>query len=140
MTTTLNPPRRTTSRTQATNLVSALTPDRANTSGPALLAVLRGVVTASADLDPDLLHSTGPAGRAVLTIAAAGRRHAAELGVDAGTPLSQAPGIVVMREAVQVLTLLERTTDPVAGTGESTLSPPLADAYRTFQHHVGQLP
>lgn len=136
MTITLDPPPRTTSRTAAPNPA----PDRADTTGPALLAVLRGVVTASTDLDPDLFHSTGPAGRAVLTIAAAGRQHAEELGVDAGAPLSVAPGIVVMREAVRVLALLERTTDPIDGTGDSTLSPALADAYRTFLHHVGQLP
>lgn len=114
------------------------TPARADAScdtrGSALLAVLREVVASSAGLDPDALHSTLPAGRAVLTLTAAARAHAASRGVDPGTSLTDGPGIVVMRDLVAVLGLLERTVDLHAAPTDPTACLPreLVDAHRGF--------
>lgn len=122
--------------------VPAQTEGARDTRGSTLLAVLRDVVAAGAELDPDTLHSTLPAGRAVLTLAAAARAHAARRGADAGTCLTDGPGIVVMRELVQVLALLERTVDLQAAPADPTIGLPraLADAYRRFLQIVERRP
>lgn len=121
----------------AAGSVTASTPreTRRTAGGPVLLALLRDMVGSSTDLDPDLLHSTMPAGRAVLTIAATARAHAAVLGADAGTPLTDGPGIVVMRDLVRALGLLEMTVRPGAVPQDlaAELPPELADAYLTFR-------
>lgn len=114
------------------------------TTGPALVALLREIVASCTELDPDLLHSTRPAGQAVLRIAAAARAHAATRGLDAGAPLSTAPGIVVMRDLVQVLRLLESAAaaDAVPVGLEAALSGELpgglAVAYAMFVETVGR--
>lgn len=106
--------------------------------GAALLAVLREVVSASADLDPDLLHSTLPAGRAAIRLATAARADAAASGIDAGTPLTAGPGIVVMREMVSALTLLASAVDAETLGPDPVLALPgdLLEAYRTFLEAV----
>lgn len=102
--------------------------------GAALLSVLRDVVRAATDLNPDLLHSTLPAGRAVIRLATAARADAAASGIDAGTPLTSGPGIVVMRELVQALGLLESAVGPRAAAPDPVLALPgdLLEAYRSF--------
>lgn len=102
--------------------------------GPALLAVLRDMVASSIDLDPDVLHSTLPAGRAALTVAAAARTHAASGSAVVPPSLNDGPGILVMRDLVGVLSLLERTVDPHAAPLDPAAGLPreLADAYRRF--------
>lgn len=109
--------------------------------GRALLALLRDMAGSSIDLDPDLLHSTLPAGRAVLTVTAAARAYTASRGGASGIALTEAPGIVVMRELVRVLDLLESTVSP--GDAPSHLDDPavalpdeLADAYESFLQTV----
>ena len=108
--------------------------------GPALLGLLRDMVTAGIDVDPDLLHSTRPAGQAVLTVVAAARACAERLGEDAGTALTEAPGIVVLRDLAHALTLLERRIAPSAVPVGPTARLPreVADAHATFLRTVGQ--
>lgn len=107
---------------------------RAAVHGATLLAVLRDVVAAAADLDPDMLHSTLPAGRAVLTLSAAARAHVAGLGHDAGTTLTDGPGIVVLRDLVRALDLLERTAGSPSSlhAPSTTLAEEVVGAYRAF--------
>lgn len=109
--------------------------------GRALLALLRDMVGSSIDLDPDLLHSTLPAGRAVLTATAAARAYTAGNGGTSGTALTEAPGIVVMRDLVRALDLLESTVP--RGDGPPDLDDPavelpveLAQAYESFLQTV----
>lgn len=111
--------------------------------GRALLALLRDMVGSSIDLDPDLLHSTLPAGRAVLTVTAAARAYTGSRGGESGIALTEAPGIVVMRDLVRVLDLLEGTVPPgdvPRDLDDPTVELPdeLADAYESFLQTVGR--
>lgn len=72
-----------------------------------VLDTLRATVVAVGELDPDLLHSHTPAGRAVVTLAAAARGATAALGAEAGTSLRTAAGVVVVRDLVAAVSLLE---------------------------------
>lgn len=79
--------------------------DRNDVDG--VLATLRDTVDAVSELDPDLLHSHTPVGHAVVTLAGVARAAAATLGADAGTPLRTASGVVVVRDLVAAVSLLE---------------------------------
>ncbi len=73
----------------------------------ALLDVLHDTVDAVAQLDPDLLHSSTSAGSAVLALAEAARAATAALGGAPRTTLLEAPGVVVVRDLVAAVSLLE---------------------------------
>lgn len=75
----------------------------------AMLAMLHAVVDQVAWLDPDGLHSRGAAGHALVTLAAAARAAVAVLGAEPGTALHQGPGVVVVRDLVDAVRLLDRT-------------------------------
>ena len=69
-------------------------------SGTDLLAVLNDAVASVADVDPDELGSSRPAGRELLRLARLARTAAAGLGRHPGTAVTEAPGVVVVRELV----------------------------------------
>jgi hypothetical protein len=85
-----------------------------------LLNILHDTVDAVAELDPDLLHSHTHAGHAVVALAGAARAAAEALGTEPGTTLRTAPGVVVVRDLVAAVSLLElaasrrRPSDPRA--------------------------
>lgn len=72
-----------------------------------VLGILHATVDAVAELDPDLLHSHTCAGHAVVTLAGAARAAAAVLGAEPGTALRTASGVVVVRDLVAAVSLLE---------------------------------
>jgi hypothetical protein len=72
-----------------------------------VLGILRDTVVAVSEVDPDLLHSHTSAGHAVVTLAGVARAAAAALGADAGTALRTASGVVVVRDLVVAVSLLE---------------------------------
>lgn len=84
-----------------------------------VLDTLHDTLDAVADLDPDLLHSHTSAGHAVVALAAAARAAAASLGADPGTPLREAPGVVVVRDLVAAVSLLEHAASRGGGPPES---------------------
>ena len=71
-----------------------------------LLALLEEAVDAVADVDPDDLDSRLPAGRELLDLAACARAAIAELGAHPGTLVTEAPGVVVVRELVAATRML----------------------------------
>jgi|tagenome__1003787_1003787.scaffolds.fasta_scaffold20031119_1 hypothetical protein len=81
-----------------------------------LLATLRNALEAHADVDDLDLHGRTPAGRALITLAARARAATATLGTDPGTPLTDGPGVVVLRDLAAATRLLERAAaaTPVA--------------------------
>jgi hypothetical protein len=79
----------------------------------ALLATLRNALDAHADDDADPRGGT-PAGRALLTLAALARSTAAALGADPGTPLTNGPGVVVLRDLAAATRLLDRAVTAAA--------------------------
>jgi len=83
---------------------------------PPLLEVLHDALLACAELDPDLLHSTTAAGRAATSLAGLARSAVAALGAAPGTALHNGPGVVVIRDLVRAVTLLELAA---AGSPES---------------------
>ncbi len=85
----------------------------------ALLAVLHDTVDAVAELDPDLLDSSTFAGSAVLALAEAARAATAALGGAPRTTLLEAPGVVVVRDLVAAVSLLEHA----ASRGDAVPAP-----------------
>ena len=79
-----------------------------------VLGVLHRALSACAELDPDLLHSTTAAGRAATSLAGLARSAVGALGADPGVALHNGPGVVVLRDLVRAVTLLE-----VAAAGSS---------------------
>ena len=71
-----------------------------------LLALLQEAVDAVADVDPDELDSRLSAGRGLLDLAACARAAIAELGANPGTVVTEAPGVVVVRELVAATRML----------------------------------
>lgn len=69
-------------------------------SGTDLLAVLKDAIASVAHGDPDELGSSRPAGRELLRLAALARAATAGLGRHPGTVVTDAPGVVVVRELV----------------------------------------
>ena len=69
-------------------------------SGKALLDILQDAVAAVAHVDPDDLGSWLPAGRELLDLAGLARAATAALGGQPGTTVTEAPGVVVVRELV----------------------------------------
>jgi len=65
-----------------------------------LLAVLQDTVAAVAHVDPDVLGSRHPAGQELLRLAALARAVTVGLGRHPGTVVTEAPGVVVVRELV----------------------------------------
>jgi hypothetical protein len=57
--------------------------------------------------DPDRFGSDTAAGRALLSLAARARFAAATRGADSGTPLTAGPGVVVVRDLVAAVRLLD---------------------------------
>lgn len=73
---------------------------RSAAPGVELLDLLTDRVAAIAFDDPDEFHSWRAGGRELLELAATARRATAYLGAYAGTVMTQAPGVVVVRELV----------------------------------------
>ncbi len=88
-------------------LVDVAEPVADGTAAAPVLEVLHHALSACAELDPDLLHSTTAAGRAATSLAGLARSAVAALGADPGAPLRNGPGVVVVRDLVQAVTLLE---------------------------------
>jgi len=72
-----------------------------------VLDILYDALGAVSELDPDLLHSHTSAGQAVVALAGAARASAAALGAEPGDALRSAPGVVVVRDLVAAVSLLE---------------------------------
>jgi len=72
-----------------------------------LLEVLYDVLNTCAELDPDLFHSTTPAGRVATSLAGLARSAVAALGADPGTTLRNGPGVMVIRDLGHAVMLLE---------------------------------
>lgn len=80
----------------------------------AMLAILHAVLDEVAWLEPDGLYSEEPAGRELVTLAGAARAAVAVVGGESGAVLRQGPGVVVVRDLVEAVTLLERVrTAPI---------------------------
>lgn len=82
-------------------------PDAKASATAPLLEVLRDALCACAELDPDLLHSSTAAGQAATSLAVLARSAVAVLGGDPGTRLHDGPGVVVIRDLVHAVMLLE---------------------------------
>jgi len=78
-----------------------------NSDADRVLGILHDTVDAVAEVEPDLLHSHTSAGHAVVTLAGAARAATAVLGTDPGTTLRTASGVVVVRDLVAAVSLLE---------------------------------
>lgn len=74
--------------------------DQSEHAAQQLLDLLNARVGALAFAEPDEFHSGHEAGRELLELAATARRAAACLGASAGTVVTQAAGVVVVRELV----------------------------------------
>jgi hypothetical protein len=72
-----------------------------------VLDILYDTLDVVSELDPDLLDSYSSAGRAVSSLAAAARAAAAALGAAPGIALGHASGVVVVRDLVAAVSLLE---------------------------------
>jgi hypothetical protein len=91
-----------------------------------LLGILHDTVDAVAELDPDLLHSHTSAGDAVLTLAGAARAAAEVLGSEPGVALRTAPGVVVVRDLVAAVSLLETASSRRIGGWDPRALKPIA--------------
>lgn len=87
----------------------------------AMRAMLHAVLDDVAWVDPDRLHSREPAGHALLTLAAAARAAVAVLGAESGTVLRQGAGVVVVRDLVAAVSLLERSSTGAATADDCAL-------------------
>jgi hypothetical protein len=72
-----------------------------------LIAPLHAAISACAELDPDLLHSTTELGSTVVSLASIARAASRALGVDAGTDLNSGSGVMVVRDLVAAVQVLE---------------------------------
>jgi hypothetical protein len=72
-----------------------------------LIAPLREAIAACAELDPDLLHSTTELGSTVVSLASIARAATRAVEVDAGTDLVSGPGVMVVRDLVAAVQVLE---------------------------------
>jgi hypothetical protein len=95
---------------------------KANDDTTSLLKVVRDALVTCAELDPDMLHSSTPAGEAVIHLARLARSAVAALGGDPGTTLYEGPGVVVIRDLVHAVMLLELAA---AGSPEGVNGPDL---------------
>ncbi|GAA2725463.1 hypothetical protein [Cellulomonas aerilata] len=73
---------------------------------------LRDALEAAAEQDPDELASHTPGGARLLSLAARARRAVRALGAPAGVPLTDGPGVVVLRDAATTASLLDAAFDP----------------------------
>jgi hypothetical protein len=80
----------------------------------ALLAALAEAIDFCAQHEDDDLHTGTLAGRTLADLAASARDRVRALGLDGGTPLAEATGVVVVRELVAAFRLLQRVA--AAGT------------------------
>ncbi len=110
------------------------------------LALLGDAATTCAELDPDLLHSTTVAGRAVVCLASLARSAAAALGACPGPVLRDGPGVVVVRDLVRAATLLESAASGPRGDDDDDpsriveLVASMESANRAFRAAVSSLP
>ncbi len=127
----------------------AARPERANepTPGPTghpdprrahrrLVAALRGALAAVAELDPDLLGSGTPAGRAAVPMAGTARAAVAALGGDAGVALTHAPGVVVGRDLSAATSLLAAARP---GDAPASVARQLTDLAGRAERHLAEL-
>lgn len=87
---------------------------RAGLYGARLLAVLEPTVASVADADPSGLGSDRPRGRELLELAATARVTARRLGAEAGTRVTRAAGVVVVRELVAATRVLRCALEATA--------------------------
>lgn len=92
-----------------------------NTEADGVLGTLHDTIDAVSELDPDLLHSHTSAGHAVVTLAGTARAAAEALGAAPGTALRAASGVVVVRDLVAAVSLLD-----LAASRRNGLSDPRA--------------
>jgi hypothetical protein len=101
-----------------------------------LVTALRAALSAVAELDPDLLGTRTPAGRAAVPMAGTARAAIATLGGDAGMALTHAPGVVVGRD-------LAVATAQLAAVPASDATPSaarrLADLAAQAERHLADL-
>lgn len=88
-------------------LAQIVEPHAEPTATAPLIEVLRDALSTCAELDPDLLHSSSAAGQAATSLAGLARSAVAALGGDPGTTLHDGPGVVVVRDLVHAVMLLE---------------------------------
>lgn len=81
----------------------------------ALLTTLHDAVAGCAECEPDLLASYAPAGAALVALARLGRTGAGLLGAAGGRPLSDGPGVVVVRDLVAATRVLARAAAAPGG-------------------------
>ncbi|MPZ63347.1 MAG: hypothetical protein GEU93_19100 [Propionibacteriales bacterium] len=105
-----------------------------------VLGTLHDTLDAVSELDPDLLHSHTCAGHAVVTLAGAARAAAAALGTEPGTALREAPGVVVVRDLVAAVSLLELAASRRGGSSDRRALQQIRrranTAYGRFLHSV----
>ena len=89
--------------TQITNTTAGVEP-------ATLLATLHAAIAAVCDTDPGELGSDRAAGRDLLGLAAAARAAVAALGRNPGHVVTEAPGVVVVRELVAATRALAAAT------------------------------
>ncbi|WP_129669062.1 hypothetical protein [Phytoactinopolyspora endophytica] len=78
-----------------------------NSDADGVLGTLRDALGTVSELDPDLVHSDTCAGHAIVTLAGAARAAATALGTAPGTVLREGSGVVVVRDLVAAVSLLE---------------------------------
>ncbi|NEE02980.1 hypothetical protein [Phytoactinopolyspora halotolerans] len=78
-----------------------------NSDADGVLGTLHDTLDTVSELDPDLLHSDTLAGHAIVTLAGAARAAVTALGTASGTALREASGVVVVRDLVAAVSLLE---------------------------------
>lgn len=92
-----------------------------NSDADGVLGILHDTLDAVSELDPDLVHSHTSAGHAVVTLAGVARAAAAAMGTEPGTALRTAPGVVVVRDLVAAVSLLEFAASRSGGPSDPRL-------------------
>jgi hypothetical protein len=92
-----------------------------NSDADRVLGILHDTLYAVSELDPDLLSSHTSAGDAVVTLSGMARAAAAAMGTEPGTALRTAPGVVVVRDLVAAVSLLELAASRRGGPSDLRL-------------------
>lgn len=101
-----------------------------------LLDLLHDSLSAIEEQDPDSLHSTSAAGRALVSLSSIARQAAGALGSESGVCLADAAGVVVVRDLVSATRLLSRAASRGASGDRdaqvSRLVPPAKGMHATL--------